>query len=94
MATDSDQIIIEIIAMPQPRDEKKKGFLKRSGLMKRKGKDTTQKTMNPTICCVVAGTFDPRVLGTFWNEGHIAVMQTLCDQLVHRIGKQKCQTEV
>lgn len=78
LATDSDQIIIEIMAMPQPRLEMKKGFLKRSGRMNRNGKDTIQKTMKPIICCVVVGTLSARVLGTFWKEGHMAVMQTLC----------------
>lgn len=77
LATDSDQIIMEIMAIPHPRDEKKKGFLNRSGRIKRKGKDTTQNTMKPTICCVVAGTFAASVFGTFVNEGQIAVMQTV-----------------
>lgn len=49
--------------------------------MNRNGKDTIQKTTKPTICCVVAGTFAAKVLGTFWNEGQMAVMQTLQTKL-------------
>lgn len=68
---------MEIMATPHPSDEKKKGFLKRSGRMNKKGKDAIQNTMNPTICCVVAGIFAANVLGTFVKEGHIAMRQTL-----------------
>lgn len=65
LATMSDQIIIDSIAIPHPRLEKKKGFLNRSGRMNRKGKEIIQKMMNPTICCVVVGTLAANVLGTF-----------------------------
>lgn len=82
MATERDHIIIDNMAIPQPRLEKKKGFLNRSGRMNKKGKDTTQKTMKPTICCVVVGTLAASVLGTFWKEGQRAVMQTLWHRLV------------
>lgn len=46
-ATVSDQISRATIPAPHATDETKKGFLNRSGRMKRKGIETTQNTMKP-----------------------------------------------
>lgn len=45
--------------------------------MNRKGKDTIQKMVNPTICWVVVGTLAANVFGMLRKEGQIAAMQTL-----------------
>lgn len=55
----------------------KKGFLNRSGRMNKKGTETTQKTMNPTISDVSVGTLLGKVFGRRRNDGHSAVRQTL-----------------
>jgi hypothetical protein len=68
LATESDQIIMDSMPIPHPRLEKKEGFLKRSGRMNKKGREITQKTLNPIICCVVVGTLAANVLGQWLNR--------------------------
>ena len=65
------------IARPQPTLDTKNGFLNRSGGINRKGTETTQKTVNPTISEVVVGTLAGRVFGIRLNDGHNAVRHTL-----------------
>jgi hypothetical protein len=56
---------MDSMAMPQPRQEKKKDFLKRSSRMKKGGNEKIQNIVKPIIYCVVVGTLAASVLRTF-----------------------------
>lgn len=68
---------MESMAIPQPTLDMKKGFLNLSGRMNKKGTETSQKMVKPTISCVFVGILDGKVFFILANDGHKAVRHTL-----------------